>query len=85
MTEKELRLNKLFSAVDAVLSLLIVIGILLHFTGVWAGALDVCVPLLGVSMIINAIRLYKSQRTISIIFFCAAVFILICCVGVFLI
>ncbi len=85
MTEKELRLHKILSAADAVVSLLVIVGILLYFTGVWKDALNMCIPLLGVSMVISGIRLRKTQRPVSIVCFCAAAFILVCCVGVFLI
>ncbi len=84
MNEKELRLHKVLSAVDAVLSVAIVVGILLYFTGVWKDALNMCVPLLGVSIAISSVRFWKNNRTIAIVCLFAAVFIFACCIGVFL-
>lgn len=85
MTEQELHFHKILSAIDATVSLIITGGILLYFMGIWKGALNLCVPLLSVSMLTSCLRFWKRNRTVSIICLCAAVFILACCAGVFLI
>ncbi len=85
MTEKELRLHKILSAADGIISSLITFLLVFHFMGRWTNALNVCVPLLGVNISISAIRFWKSKRIVAVICLCAAIFIFACCIGVFLI
>ena len=85
MTEKEIKLHKILSAVDSTVSLAITCGILLYFMGVWKDALNLCVPLLSVSMLTSCLRFWKRRRTVAVICLCAALFIVACCIGVFFI
>ena len=69
--------DKVITLLISLCSSLIVILALLQLTGVWEKAINVFEPLMGVVLLLQAIRFWKEQRIVAILSLCAAVFVFV--------
>lgn len=64
---KELSLSsKIILVIDILLSIIIIVLCFLHLFRVWEGALNIVEPLMGLFMILQAVKFWKTQRGAAI-------------------
>lgn len=66
-----------------VVSLVVIAFAALQLSGVWDGAINYAVPLVGVQLLVTSIQEWKQNRVSSIVGFVCAVFVFTCAVVVF--
>ena len=66
-----------------VVSLVVIAFAALQLCGVWDGAINYAVPLVGVQLLVTSIQEWKQNRVSSIVGFVCAVFVFTCAIVVF--
>ena len=66
-----------------IVSLVVIVFAALQLSGVWDGAINYAVPLVGVQLLVTSIQEWKQNRVSSIVGFVCAVFVFTCAVAVF--
>lgn len=66
-----------------VVSLVVIAFAALQLSGVWDGAINYAVPLVGVQLLVTSIQEWKQNRVSSIVGFVCAVFVFTCAIVVF--
>ena len=66
-----------------IVSLVVIAFAALQLSGVWDGAINYAVPLVGVQLLVTSIQEWKQNRVSSIVGFVCAVFVFTCAIVVF--
>ena len=66
-----------------VVSLVVIAFAALQLSGVWDGAINYAVPLVGVQLLVTSIQEWKQNRVSSIVGLVCAVFVFTCAIVVF--
>lgn len=61
-------------------SVAVIVTAMLQLFDIWSKAINVCCPLMGVMMVLQAIREWKLHRGVAVFSLCCAAFIFICSV-----
>ena len=77
-------LYKIVSVASIVVGIAIIVLAVLQLFDVWSTAGYVYVPLMGINLMLQAYSQWKPNRGIAIFNLCAAAFILVCAVAVFI-
>lgn len=75
--------ERIYALIVIPCSLAICVLAVLQLAGVWEKAAYVYLPLMAIVMLTQALRFWKSAKSVSILSLCAAVVILICCAVVY--
>ena len=80
--KKALKTDKLLPWRLIIAVLVIILGII-QLCGIWENAIDVCIPLMGTELVLQAISNWNKSRPLAIFNLCAAIFVFGCCIAVF--
>ena len=75
--------EKWLSVVGIICSISIIILGGMQILGIWKNAIDVFEPLLGVLMLIQAIRNWKKNKVVAIVSLCATILIFVFSIFIF--
>ena len=78
-------MKKTITVISVIVNLAVVILAILQIFDVWSQATNVCIPLMGVSMLCQAYIQWTTSRKVAYFSIGTAVFILICSIVVFFI
>lgn len=76
-------LHKTVNVISIAVSLCVVALAALQLFGVWSRAIDVCVPLMSLTMLCQAYIRWNNNRTVAYLSIATAICILICAIAVF--
>lgn len=76
-------LYKIVSIFSIVISLSVIVLAALEILGVWEHALNVCIPMMGLSLLCGAYIQWEASRASAYVNICCAVIIFICAAAVF--
>ena len=77
--------EKVLSVISSICSISIIILACMQNLGIWKNAVDVFEPLLGVLMLIQAIQNWEKNKKVAIFSLCAAIFIFLVSIFIFVI
>ncbi len=78
-------MKKAITVISVIVSLAVVMLAILQILNVWSQAINVCIPLMGVSMLCQAYVQWNTSRKVAYFSIGTAVFVFICSVVVFFI
>lgn len=78
-------MKKTITVISVIVNLAVVILAILQILNVWSQAINVCIPLMGVSMLCQAYVQWNTSRKVAYFSIGTAVFVFICSVVVFFI
>ncbi|MBR4293145.1 MAG: hypothetical protein IKT54_05990 [Clostridia bacterium] len=78
-------MKKTITVISVIVSLAVVTLAILQILNVWSQAINVCIPLMGVSMLCQAYVQWNTSRKVAYFSIGTAVFVFICSVVVFFI
>lgn len=76
-------LDKVVTVISLVASSSVLALGILQIFNVWDKAINVAVPLMGITMLCQAYTFWNKSRKLAYFSICAAVFIFLCAIGVF--
>ena len=76
-------LHKIVTIVSILTSLSVVVLAVLQMFDIWNQAINICVPLMGITMLCQAYILWNKSRKVAYFSIGAAVFVFICAIVVF--
>lgn len=78
-------MKKTITVISVIVSLAVVTLAILQILNVWSQAINVCIPLMGVSMLCQAYVQWNTSRKVAYFSIGTAVFVFICSIVVFFI
>lgn len=76
-------LHKIVTVVSLLSALSVIVLAVLQLLDIWNEAIDVCVPMMGVTMLCQAYTQWNSSRKVAFFSIGTAVFIFLCSIAVF--
>lgn len=76
-------LHKIITVVSLLSALSVIVLAVLQLLDIWNEAIDVCVPMMGVTMLCQAYTQWNSSRKVAFFSIGTAVFIFLCSIAVF--
>ncbi len=83
--KEEPLLHRIITVCSVILSLAVVILAILQMFEIWTQAINLCMPLMGAVMLCQAYIQWNTSRMVAVFSICAASFVFVCAVVVFLI
>ena len=80
--EKSL-LHKIVTVISILSGLSVIVLSLLQMSDIWDQAINVCVPLMGVTMLCQAYLQWKTSKAVAYVSLGTAVFVFLCAAAVF--
>ncbi|MDV4150861.1 DUF3953 domain-containing protein [Clostridium sp. AL.422] len=77
--------KKVLSIISVICSIIIIVLACMQIFGIWENAINVFEPLLGVVLLIQAIQNWKKNKVVAIVNLCAAIFIFLVWIFIFVI
>lgn len=77
--------EKVLTVISSICSISIIILACMQILGTWKNAIDVFEPLLGVVILIQAIQNWRKNKKVAIFSLCAAIFIFLVSIFIFVI
>lgn len=77
-------IDKVITIVSLASSSLVLVFAILQIFNIWDKAINVVIPLMGITMLCQAYTFWNKSRKVAYFSIGAAVFILLCAIGVFL-
>lgn len=77
--------DKVIAVVRVAIALGIIVVALLQLLGVWKGAINLLLPMMGVELVLQATQEWKSRRRVAVISICCAVIVVACAVTMWII
>lgn len=76
---------KALSIISAICSIIIIVLAFMQIFSIWENAINVLEPMLGVLILIQAIRNWKKNRVVAILNLCVSIFIFLVCISIIII
>ena len=76
---------KALSVISAICSIIIIILACMQIFSIWENAINVLEPMLGVLIMIQAIRNWKKNKVVAIFNLCVSIFIFLVCIFILII
>lgn len=76
---------KALSVISAICSIIIIVLAFMQIFSIWENAINVLEPMLGVLILIQAIRNWKKNRVVAILNLCVSIFIFLVCISIIII
>ena len=77
--------EKILSVISAICSIIIIVLACIQILGIWENAINIVEPLLGVIILIQAIKNRKKNKVVAILNLCVSIFIFLVCIFIFVI
>ena len=77
--------HKIVTIISIIVSLSVVVLAVLQMFDIWNQAINICVPLMGITMLCQAYTQWNSSRKVAYFSIGTAVFVFICAIVVFFI
>lgn len=76
-------MHKIVSVIGILASIAVIVLSVLQMTGVWEQAINICIPLMGLTMLCQAYTQWNISRKVAYLSLGTAVFVFVCSIVVF--